>query len=79
MTKCSEKYQNQAAAKITENKKTSKPSIFENKNNFFPDRDNIIKTKEYNMKIRTDLKPRTINSGTALSNYKKNFSENPKK
>ena len=66
-----------AAAKITtEDKKTSKPLIFADKNNFFPNRDQIIKDNE-SMKIRTDFKPRTLNSTSALNNYKKNFSENP--
>jgi len=69
-----------AAAKISiEDKKSAKPGMVGDKNNFFPNRDQIIRDKENLIKpnLRTDFKPRTLNSTSALNNYKKNFSENP--
>jgi hypothetical protein len=69
-----------AAAKITiDDKRNSKQGLIGDKINFFPNRDQIIKDKENSMKqnLRTDFKPRTLNSTSALNNYKKNFSENP--
>lgn len=77
-----------AKMKIIEEKKTSNPipsiTVTESNSNtnsnniFFPNREEIQKENENVKKhLRTDFRPRTLNSTSAVTNFKKNFSEKP--